>query len=264
MLKKLYKYELYSLFRNLLPVYAAVLGFALLSRLSLLIKTDNVLLQIPSRISTTIYFFSIVAVFVVGMVVVVMRFYKNLLSGEGYLTFTLPFSATQHIVCKLLCGVLVIIIDFISVIASLLIMGAGTDTLREIIEALRTGLEEAGHMLTAGQLISISAELIIAAVIGMFQSLLMFYAAIAIGQQFKNRIGGAVVAYISLYAAVQVINTFIMIIAVFFLQDIMEAATFTVGFFQIFIALLTVYSLILAAAYFFITRHFLSKRLNLE
>ena len=37
MLKKLYKYELYSLFRNLLPVYAAVLGFALLSRLSLLI-----------------------------------------------------------------------------------------------------------------------------------------------------------------------------------------------------------------------------------
>ena len=92
----------------------------------------------------------------------------------------------------------------------------------------------------------------------------MFYAAIAIGQQFKNRIGGAVVAYISLYAAVQVINTFIMIIAAFFLQDIMEAATFTVGFFQIFIALLTVYSLIFAAAYFFITRHFLSKRLNLE
>ena len=204
MLKKLYKYELYSLFRNLLPVYAAVLGFALLSRLSLLIKTDNVLLQIPSRISTTIYFFSIVAVFVVGMVVVVMRFYKNLLSGEGYLTFTLPFSATQHIVCKLLCGVLVIIIDFISVIASLLIMVAGTDTLREIIEALCTGLEAAGQMLTSGQLISISAELIIAAVIGMFQSLLMFYAAIAIGQQFKNRIGGAVVAYISLYAAVQV------------------------------------------------------------
>ncbi len=43
---------------------------------------------------------------------------------------------------------LVIIIDFISVIASLLIMVAGTDTLREeIIEALRTGLEEAGKML---------------------------------------------------------------------------------------------------------------------
>ena len=57
MLKKLYKYELYSLFRNLLPIYAAVLGFALLSRLTLLIKTDNALLQIPAGISTTVYAF---------------------------------------------------------------------------------------------------------------------------------------------------------------------------------------------------------------
>ena len=69
MLKKLYKYELYSLFRNLLPIYAAVLGFALLSRLTLLIKTDNPLLQIPAGISTTVYAFSIIAVFVVGMAV---------------------------------------------------------------------------------------------------------------------------------------------------------------------------------------------------
>ena len=147
MLKKLYKYELYSLFRNLLPVYAAVLGFALLSRLSLLIKTDNVLLQIPSRISTTIYFFSIVAVFVVGMVVVVMRFYKNLLSGEGYLTFTLPFSATQHIVCKLLCGVLVIIIDFISVIASLLIMGREPIRFERLLKRCAPGLKRPGRCL---------------------------------------------------------------------------------------------------------------------
>lgn len=147
MLKKLYKYELYSLFRNLLPIYAAVLGFALLSRLTLLIKTDNTLLQIPAGISTTVYAFSIIAVFVVGMVVVVMRFYKNLLSGEGYLTFTLPFTATQHIVCKLLCGVLVIVIDFIAVIASLLIMGAGTEVLAEVFEVLKAGFKFAGKSL---------------------------------------------------------------------------------------------------------------------
>ena len=48
MLKKLYKYEFYALFRNLLPIYAAVVGFALLSRLTSLvdIKKDifNVLI----------------------------------------------------------------------------------------------------------------------------------------------------------------------------------------------------------------------------
>ena len=260
MLKKLYKYELYSLFRNLLPIYAAVLGFALLSRLTLLIKTDNPLLQIPAGISTTVYAFSIIAVFVVGMVVVVMRFYKNLLSGEGYLTFTLPFTATQHIVCKLLCGVL----DFIAVIASLLIMGAGTEVLAEVFEVLKAGFKFAGEKLTAAQIISLTAEFIIAIIIGMFQSLLMFYAAIAIGQQFKSRVGGAVVAYICLYAAVEVINTFIMIIGIAVFGSIEVDLTISVGTFQAFLGLIAVYSLILAAVYFCITRHFLSKKLNLE
>ena len=264
MLKKLYKYELYSLFRNLLPIYAAVLGFALLSRLTLLIKTDNPLLQIPAGISTTIYVFSVIAVFVVGMVVVVMRFYKNLLSGEGYLTFTLPFTATQHIVCKLLCGVLVIVIDFIAVMASLLIMSAGTDALGNMFEALKTVFEIAGEKLTAAQIVSLTVEFIIAIIIGMFQSLLMFYAAIAIGQQFKSRVGGAVVAYICLYAAVQVINTFIMVIGIALLGNIEVDLTVSVGTFQAFLGLITVYSFILAAAYFCITRHFLSKKLNLE
>ena len=264
MLKKLYKYELYSLFRNLLPIYAAVLGFALLSRLTLLIKTDNPLLQIPAGISTTIYVFSVIAVFVVGMVVVVMRFYKNLLSGEGYLTFTLPFTATQHIVCKLLCGVLVIVIDFIAVMASLLIMSAGTDALGNMFEALKAVFEVAGENLTAAQIVSLTVEFIIAIFIGMFQSLLMFYAAIAIGQQFKSRVGGAVVAYICLYAAGQVINTFIMIIGVALLGNLEVDLTVSVGTFQVFLGLITVYSLIFAAVYFCITRHFLSKKLNLE
>lgn len=264
MLKKLYKYELYSLFRNLLPIYAAVLGFALLSRLTLLIRTDNPLLQIPAGISTTIYVFSVIAVFVVGMVVVVMRFYKNLLSGEGYLTFTLPFTATQHIVCKLLCGVLVIVIDFIAVMASLLIMSAGTDALGNMFEALKAVFEVAGKNLTAAQIVSLTVEFIIAIFIGMFQSLLMFYAAIAIGQQFKSRVGGAVVAYICLYAAGQVINTFIMIIGVALLGNVEVDLTVSVGTFQVFLGLITVYSLIFAAVYFCITRHFLSKKLNLE
>ena len=112
--------------------------------------------------------------------------------ANGLLTPT----ATQHIVCKMLCGVLVIIIDFIAVIASLLIMGAGTEVLAEVFEVLKAGFKFAGEKLTAAQIISLTAEFIIAIIIGMFQSLLMFYAAIAIGQQFKSRVGGAVAAYI--------------------------------------------------------------------
>ena len=164
----------------------------------------------------------------------------------------------------MLCGVLVIIIDFIAVIASLLIMGAGTEVLAEVFEVLKAGFKFAGEKLTAAQIISLTAEFIIAIIIGMFQSLLMFYAAIAIGQQFKSRVGGAVAAYICLYAAVQVINTFIMIISIAVFGSIEVDLTISVGTFQAFLGLITVYSLIFAAVYFCITRHFLSKKLNLE
>lgn len=180
--------------------------------------------------------------------------------ANGLLTPT----ATQHIVCKMLCGVLVIIIDFIAVIASLLIMGAGTEVLAEVFEVLKAGFKFAGEKLTGAQIMSLTAEFIIAIIIGMFQSLLMFYAAIAIGQQFKSRVGGAVVAYICLYAAVQVINTFIMIISIAVFGSIEVDLTISVGTFQAFLGLIAVYSLILAAVYFCITRHFLSKKLNLE
>ena len=179
---------------------------------------------------------------------------------NGLLTPT----ATQHIVCKMLCGVLVIIIDFIAVIASLLIMGAGTEVLAEVFEVLKAGFKFAVEKLTAAQIIILTAEFIIAIIIGMFQSLLMFYAAIAIGQQFKSRVGGAVAAYICLYAAVQVINTFIMIISIAVFGSIEVDLTISVGTFQAFLGLIAVYSLILAAVYFCITRHFLSKKLNLE
>lgn len=179
---------------------------------------------------------------------------------NGLLTPT----ATQHIVCKMLCGVLVIIIDFIAVIASLLIMGAGTEVLAEVFEVLKAGFKFAGEKLTAAQIVSLTVEFIIAIIIGMFQSLLMFYAAIAIGQQFKSRVGGAVVAYICLYAAVEVINTFIMIIGIAVFGSIEVDLTISVGTFQAFLGLIAVYSLILAAVYFCITRHFLSKKLNLE
>lgn len=180
--------------------------------------------------------------------------------ANGLLTPT----ATQHIVCKMLCGVLVIIIDFIAVIASLLIMGVGTEVLAEVFEVLKAGFKFAGEKLTAAQIISLTAEFIIAIIIGMFQSLLMFYAAIAIGQQFKSRVGGAVAAYICLYAAVQVISTFIMIIGIAVFGSIEVDLTISVGTFQAFLGLIAVYSLILAAVYFCITRHFLSKKLNLE
>ena len=82
MLKKLYKHEFHSLFRNLLPIWAALIGFAALSRLTFILDFDNNVLNTVRGLSVTAYIFAIIAVFIVGLVIVVMRFYKNLLTHE--------------------------------------------------------------------------------------------------------------------------------------------------------------------------------------
>lgn len=268
MLKKLYKHEFYSLLRSLLPIYAALIGFAVLSRLSFLVDFKNSVFSFFRGLSTTFYVFAIIAVFIVGLVIVVTRFYKNLLSHEGYLTFTLPFTATQHIVCKLICGTIVMIIDFIMVICSLLILGAGTEVLSEIFEVLRKSFGVLTDYVTTGQLVAIILEIAVLILISPIQSLLMFYAAISLGQQFKNKVGGAAVAYICLYAAVQILSTVIMMPVSFAtaggIDEFDSLINNSVGYFQIFILVMILYSVVLSAAYFFISRHCLTKKLNLE
>ncbi|MBQ7726077.1 MAG: hypothetical protein IJT66_02925, partial [Clostridia bacterium] len=209
MLKKLYRYECYSLFRSLVPIYLASLGFALLSRLSLHFYTESSIhiLSVFSGLITAMYGLSIAAVGVIGIVVVVTRFYKNLLRDEGYLTFSLPFTPTQHILCKLLCGVLVMIIDVVVVLLSLIILGIGTEAWTEFFQSLEEAIHAFLQIYTVGDAVFTASEIVLLALVGTFQGILMFYAAIAIGQQFKSRVGGAVIAYICFYAAVQIINS---------------------------------------------------------
>ena len=268
MLKKLYKHEFHSLFRSLLPIWAALIGFAVLSRLTFITDLDNDILNTVRGLSVTAYVLGIFAVFIVGLVIVVMRFYKNLLTHEGYLTFTLPFTPTQHIICKLVCGVVVMLIDFIAVICSLLILGAGTEVLGEILGVIRLALTELPEYFSAGQIALISTEVVLLLVISPFQSLLMFYAAMALGQQFKNKVGGAAIAYICLYAAVQILDTLIMIpvslAAAGGMDEFNDLINTSVMYLSGFLAFMIILSAALSAAYFIITRHFLTKKLNLE
>ena len=268
MLKKLYKHEFHSLMRSLLPIWAALLGFAVLSRLTFLTDLENDVLDIARGLSVTAYVLGIFAVFIVGLVIVVMRFYKNLLTHEGYLTFTLPFTPTQHIVCKLICGVVVIIIDFIIVFCSLLILGAGTEILGEILSDIKMALNTLPRYLSAGQIALIASEIILLVLLSPFQSLLMFYAAMALGQQFKNKVGGAAIAYICLYAAVQIISMLMMLpislISASGMEEVNELINNSVTYFSVFMLFMIVFSAALSTVYFVITRHFLTKKLNLE
>lgn len=266
MLKKLYKHEFYSLFRSLLPIYAALFGFSVLSRLVYLVKTENSIINTFKTLAVIGYVLTIIAVFIVGIVIVVTRFYRNLLSNEGYLTFSLPFTATQHIVCKLICGAVTVAVDFVLVFFSLAVLGIGTKAENDFIKFLPELFKAFFNYGEWPQLTLLIAEIAVFAIITLLEALLMFYAAIAIGQQFKNRVGASVIAYICLYAASQIISLIFMSFIFAFgsasgFENYLNSGISAVS---LLLLLPIVFSALLGTAYFLITRYFLSRKLNLE
>ena len=97
---KLLKYEWKACARICLPLYAVELLVAFINRLLYSDIGSKLLYGIPSIVMTMLYAAIMVALFVVTAVVLVQRFYKNLLGSEGYLMFTLPVSVSQHILSK--------------------------------------------------------------------------------------------------------------------------------------------------------------------
>lgn len=108
MLRKLLKYDLRASFVPLGLLFAgAVLLFALATIFKALAISQMV-------VSFTIFLvLAGIAMLVIAVVVLVMRFYKGVFGAEGYLTQTLPVSKGSILASKFITAVLLIITAFI-------------------------------------------------------------------------------------------------------------------------------------------------------
>lgn len=110
MLKKLLKHEYKATARFFLPTYGGFALLLLVQRLSLLwastMRHDQSFLGQLARIVMNLFSFAsvlaLIALLLCPMIYGITRFYKNMLSDEGYLSFTLPVTVGQHLISKLL------------------------------------------------------------------------------------------------------------------------------------------------------------------
>ena len=102
--------------------------------------------------------------------------------------------------------------------------------------------------------------------VALCQSLLMFYVSMAIGQQCKNRIGGAVLAYLAIEAALQVLAFAVIMPLSTQIMPLIDWLSRMTGIEAALTGLSTALgiSLILSAIYYLVTRHLLTHKLNLE
>ena len=164
---------------------------------------------ISEGISITVYVLMFTGMFVMTLVVMIQRFYKNLLSDEGYLMFTLPTNPWNHIVSKLLVSMMWSVASGIIAILSILIViykeVFTQELLQELISDVKMYFETFGS-----SSVPFLIELLILWIIGLASNILVIYASIALGHLLnKHRVLASLGAFIALNAVSQIIMSII-------------------------------------------------------
>lgn len=209
MVGKLIKYELIRIARIAAVPAVAVLGLAVIFRISLIGFTDFDALR---AVLLAFYILAIVATLVVCGWVGIVRFYRTLFTGEGYMTFSLPVTCDQIIISKLLSAIIAVACGGLVCSLSLLIVSVGQSVSPQaIFESIVTTLE--GYLrglyiiYVEGGALSV-AENIILSIALIPESFLLFYLVMSIAQLAnKNRVLIAVALYFGGALAVSIFSS---------------------------------------------------------
>ncbi len=127
MLSKLMKHELRATKRTMLPAILILLAASLGARFGLtsFMDSNNEALILLGSLLTMAYVIFTFGLIIACAVLMVVRFYKNMMGDEGYLMFTLPVSIHQHIWSKLLTSTLWMVLCGITIVVSAFLLVAG-------------------------------------------------------------------------------------------------------------------------------------------
>lgn len=281
MLKKLMKYEFQATARFFLPMYLLLLVLALITRLTFSLtffQTDNTfvknfLVDIPSVTMAFAYGAGLLAVYVITLLMVIQRFYKNLMGDEGYLMFTLPVTPVQHLWSKLLTAFVWCLGSILVTILSFFVLFADASIFTQLAEFF----SDLGDVMWKGAPHSwwILLLLLIVLVTTLLHAILQIYGAIVLGCQAKKyRILAGIGVYI-VFSMIEQILSSIALTGLLMVPDFPMGILWLFGFrttdiqgamivVELFLGSMILYHLIFGGAYYILSRQMLRNRLNLE
>lgn len=203
MVKKLMKHELYALFRILLFLGVAVFTLAVVGRI-LLYFSINASYSVPLTAFTgfVIFFYAmaIIALIWVAYILGIYRFNKTLFTGEGYMTLSLPVTATQLIWSKLLSALIGVLFAAVVSTLSLTVFLVGWEA--EIMQNIFYVFGELGELiiLLIREEPLLFVEILILFFVSIPSGFLIMFAIISTGQFFtRNRKLMIFLIFIGLY-----------------------------------------------------------------
>lgn len=269
MLGKLFKYELKATARLFIPLYLTLLVFAVMNLFFLptynIGEKSSALYSIAMSVSMIIYVTLIIGLVLMTLIVMIQRFYKNLLGDEGYLMFTLPVQPWKHIFSKLIVSMLWTVASGIVAFCSILIISSKNISAPEIYKGLEAAFNQFVRYFGASSYL-VSFEAIVLGLLSLASAILTIYAAIALGHLFnKHKLLISFGMYIVLKTVSQMLMTLFAFI--FANQGIFGAGSgFTPSVIQIntFLLLSILYFGAITAGYYVLTNYILKRKLNLE
>lgn len=261
MLNKLMKHELKATAKYLVPMYLILIVISILNRIIISLDIFHGVLGVIPVFINFIYVISIISAVFVTIASMVLRFYKNLLSDEGYLMFTLPVAPRQLLNSKLIVSTLWTIISVIAVLLSLMIAFATPDRLQVLWQSIELNLTELVDNFGNGAILLI-IEFILMMLIGVLQNILMFYFAIALGQLFQGRrLIGSFVAYFGINTISSIVIFIILVIGgLIFRKSLDELEALPNIVFPVSIIIATVFN----GLYYYGINYIFKNKLNLE
>lgn len=268
MLGKLMKYEFRATAIYFLPIYVVLVLVSGLRYVVSLIsqKFSNGFSAFSGFSLSAIYLLLALGLAITTFIVIIIRFYKNLLGTEGYLMFTLPVSVEQNILAKLIPSV---VWFFGSCMLSLLTIAPAMGS--RLSDSLLVNMFKGIRL---GDIPEILLSFLFA--VGCLSSVFLFYyLCMCIGQMFNShRFLVSAGAYIVIQTVLQILGiAFIWICASSFSSQAFVAWLSNAfasldkipsgSLIYLFLIAANILSYGIAAALFFIDSAILRKRLNL-
>jgi len=269
MVKKLFKHEFLA-WSRIVPLFFLIAPVAaLMFRLLELLETDFIIFDLIRGMTLLSSVVGVIVCIGAPVVFGITRFYKNLFTGEGYLTFTLPVKTSDQLLVKIVTAGTFSVCAVIVALFTLLIFLAG-EPLEEIVFGIRSFLSLAPQELEMHLGLYI-LEILLILIVGLFTSHLQYYSCICLGQlSRKNRILSAVAAYFLYYVIAQVLSSLFSLAMLLLANTSVSYAVFefmdahpfaTIHLSMLFSLLICI---VFSGVFYLICHHVIHKKLNLE
>lgn len=207
MLGKLIKYDLKYGVRIFIVLHfvllcACTLGrFFVMERIDFSAPVNTIISALIVFMSVLILLFTAVCFGITALIAV--RFYKNLFTDEGYLTWTIPATPTQHLTAKIISGVIWECGNLLLCYLGLWILFSGSN----VTTAYAVIAEKVAQSLGGLAISQFGLTCLFYGLLGTIGSVIIIYLCICIGQLFPgHRVMCSIVVYFILTAVTQLLT----------------------------------------------------------